>query len=111
VGLGAENPVRIRALVLPTGGATGRVGGDSLLPHLMRKFLAPIAKRGFVDSKPLPDLVLGLDDQVDVGMVLVGMQRQPVTVAGELLPLRANLRAASSTFSGGVGEGIERTTL
>jgi len=53
---------------------------------------------------------LGFHDHMDVGMLLIGMN----TIAYRCRAAnfsRANFRAAARTFSGGVGDGIERTML
>ncbi len=55
--------VRVCTLVPPADGATGRVGGDPLLPHQLREVLAPFAQRRLVNAEPLAEFILSFDDQ------------------------------------------------
>ena len=49
----------------------GRLCGDPLFTHWLGKVLAPVAQHCSVDMQTLAEFILGLHDQVDVGMLLV----------------------------------------
>ncbi len=66
--------------------ARRRIGGNADAAQLVREFLAPLAQRGLADIQALAVLANRLDDHVDVGMGLVGMERQGVAMLdGQLL--------------------------
>jgi hypothetical protein len=57
-----------------------------LLAHQASEVLAPVAQHVLVDVQPAAVLAFGFDDQVDVGVLLMGVQHHGVAVLeGELL--------------------------
>src|SRR5579871_5767211 len=56
------------------------VRGYPLLSHELREILAPPAQHFLIDVQSAPLLALGLHDQVNVRVLLIGMQGHDVAV-------------------------------
>jgi hypothetical protein len=61
------------------------VGRNPLFAHQLREVLAPISQELLVDMEPPAEVALGLDDQMHVRVLLVGVQDHGVAVLRESL--------------------------
>ena len=60
-------------------------GCNALFAHQAREVLAPISQELLVDVQPPAELTLGLDDQMHVRLLLMGVQDHRVAVLREFL--------------------------
>ena len=91
---GAVDGIPGGALGLPARSTRRGIGSDSLDAHHAGKVFPPLPQHGLVDVEASAAVLpLRLDDQVDVGVLLVRVERHGISVRRpELLP-RENLRS------------------
>jgi hypothetical protein len=86
--------------------ARRRIGFNADATQVAREFLSPLTQGSLADIQALTLLADCLDDRVDVGMRLVGMERQGMAVLERQLPATEPLRRKEYLFrrrSGGHG--------
>jgi len=72
--------------------ARRRIGFNADATQVAREFLSPLTQGSLADIQALTLLADCLDDRVDVGMRLVGMERQGMAVLERQLPATEPLR-------------------
>lgn len=71
---GAEEPFVPLSLIPAADDARRRVGGNPLLSHHAGEVLAPFPEHRLVDIQALSVVALGLHDEMDMGVSLVGVE-------------------------------------